>query len=52
LAARWPEAVPQANRAGLDRTAIRAAEPRLADVGAHRPHASDHVALVVTLPGL
>lgn len=49
LARRWPDAVPRALRAGLDRDAARAQEPRLADVGAHRPHASDHAALVLDL---
>lgn len=52
LARRWPEAAPEAVRAGLDRAATRAREPRLSDVGAHRPHASDHVALVVAFDGL
>lgn len=52
LAQRWPDAVPKAVRAGLDRTATRAREGRLPDVGGHRPHASDHVALVVEFEGL
>lgn len=52
LAERWPDAVPEPIRAGIDRKATRASEARLTDVGAHRPHASDHVALVVDLPGL
>lgn len=52
LAQRWPEAVPKAVRAGLDRTATRAHVSRLTDVGGHRPHASDHVALVVEFAGL
>ncbi len=51
LAARWPGAIPQAIRAGLDRDAGDG-QPRLEDVGALRPHASDHAALVLDLPGL
>jgi endonuclease/exonuclease/phosphatase family metal-dependent hydrolase len=51
LAQRWPETVPQALRAGLDRAATRAGVQRLADVGAHRPHASDHAALLLELAG-
>ncbi len=52
LAQRWPQAIPRALRAGLDRDAQRATTPRLPDVGAHRPHASDHAALVLDLEGL
>jgi len=52
LAARFPEAVPQVIRAGLDREAERYSGPRLAAVGEHRPHASDHAALAIDLPGL
>ncbi|MCW1933483.1 hypothetical protein [Pararhodobacter zhoushanensis] len=51
LAARWPDAVPQALRIGMSRDA-GGTQPRLADVGAARPHASDHAALVLDLPGL
>ncbi|GAB4266522.1 MAG: endonuclease [Pararhodobacter sp.] len=51
LARRWPDAVPQALRLGLGREAGGAAA-RLEDVGAHRPHASDHAALVLDLPGI
>jgi endonuclease/exonuclease/phosphatase family metal-dependent hydrolase len=50
LAARWPDAVPQVIREGLSREA--GPGPRLPQVGAHRPHASDHAALVVDFPGL
>jgi endonuclease/exonuclease/phosphatase family metal-dependent hydrolase len=50
LAARWPDAVPEVLREGLSRAA--GPGPRLAQVGEHRPHASDHAALVVDLPGL
>jgi hypothetical protein len=50
LAARWPEAVPQVIREGLSREAGPGL--RLPQVGEHRPHASDHAALVVDFPGL
>lgn len=52
LARRCHDAVPKALRAGLDRDAHRAAEARLEDVGPHRPHASDHAALVLDLDGV
>ncbi len=52
LAARWPEARPEIHRAGLDRDAARYAGARLPGVGRHRPHASDHAALSIALPGL
>lgn len=52
LAARWPDARPRYLRAGMEREADRYAGPRLPGVGLHRPHASDHAALVVDLPGL
>ncbi|MCA8929054.1 MAG: endonuclease/exonuclease/phosphatase family protein [Alphaproteobacteria bacterium] len=52
LAARFADAVPIILRAGLDREASRYAGPRLPGVGAHRPHASDHAAVVIDLPGL
>ena len=51
LAARWPLAVPQVVRAGMGRDA-GGAGARFEDVGARRPHASDHAALVLDLPGL
>lgn len=51
LAARWPDAVPHAIRVGMGRDA-GGVQPRLPDVGDHRPHASDHAALVLDLPGL
>jgi hypothetical protein len=50
LAARWPDAVPMVFREGLAREA--GPGPRLAQVGDHRPHASDHAGLVVEFPGL
>jgi len=52
LAAAWPEARPQALRAGLSRDAERYGGPRLADVGAHRPHASDHAPLLIAFDGM
>jgi len=52
LAQRWPDTVPHTLRAGLDRAAHRATEARLADVGPHRPHASDHSAIVLDLEDL
>jgi endonuclease/exonuclease/phosphatase family metal-dependent hydrolase len=52
LAARFPDAVPQIIRAGLDREASRYRGERFVAVGEHRPHASDHAALVIDLPGL
>lgn len=52
LAQRWPDAVPRVLRAGLDRAAHRATEARLVNVGAHRPHASDHAAIFVELVDL
>jgi len=51
LARRWPGAVPRAIRAGLGREA-GGAGVRFEDVGTRRPHASDHAALVLDLPGL
>ncbi len=51
LAARGPGAVPRAIRAGLSREA-GGRQPRLEDVGALRPRASDHAALVLDLDGL
>ncbi len=52
LAEAWPDAVPEVLREGLSREAGRAAGRRLPGVGDHRPHASDHAALVIDLPGL
>lgn len=52
LAARFPDARPVALREGLGFEAARHAGPRLPDVGAHRPHASDHALLVVSFAGL
>ena len=52
LARRWPHARPELVRAGLGREVSAFAGPRLAGVGRHRPHASDHAALVIDFPGL
>jgi len=52
LTQRWPDVIPRALRAGLDRRAIRSSDARLTDVGSHRPHASDHAAIVLDLDGL
>jgi len=39
-------------REGLGRESARYRGPRLAGVGTHRPHASDHAALAIDLEGL
>jgi len=52
LAAGWPLACPRVLRQGLSREAERFSGPRLPGVGHHRPHASDHAALIVAFPGL
>lgn len=52
LALLWPDVRPEILRIGLDRDAERYTGDRLSGVGAHRPHASDHAALVVDFPGL
>lgn len=52
LAAQWRDARPEILRIGLDRDAKRYTGDRLAGVGAHRPHASDHAAVVIDFPGL
>ena len=51
LARRWPAARPQIIRHGLGLEATAYDGPRLAGVGRHRPHASDHAALMIELPG-
>lgn len=50
LAQQWPDACPKIIRSGLALEAGKPAGPRLPGVGAHRPHASDHAALVLDLP--
>lgn len=52
LGARFAQARPVALREGLGHEAARHGGPRLPDVGAHRPHASDHALLMVDFPGL
>lgn len=52
LARRWPETVPRVVRIGLGREAARYGGPRADEVGDHRPHGSDHAALVADFPGL
>lgn len=52
LAARYPEAVPEILRRGLGHEAGPGQGARLERVGLHRPHASDHAALLLDLPGL
>lgn len=52
LAARWPDARPFLVRAGLRGQATRYSGPRFKGVGERRPHASDHAALAIDLPGL
>lgn len=52
LAHEWPMARPVVLREGLGRETGVGAGPRLPDVGDHRPHASDHAALVIDFPGL
>jgi len=49
LAARWPTAVPKVLRAGLGHEATRHQGAHLPGVGRHRPHASDHAALLLQL---
>lgn len=52
LARRWPDAVPAILREGMGAEATRVRGGRLPGVGRHRPHASDHAALVVAFDGL
>jgi len=52
LARAFPDAVPEVIREGLSLEARRHAGRHLPDVGHHRPHASDHAAIVVTFTGL
>ncbi len=51
LAARWPESMPVVLRSGLGFEATRHRAGHLPGVGRHRPHASDHAALLLSLPG-
>ncbi len=52
LARRWRDAIPIIVRKGLGTETKRFRGPRLAEVGEHRPHASDHAAVFIDLPGL
>lgn len=52
LAAGWPDARPRLVREGMGREAALYPGPRLHGVGEHRPHASDHAALMVEFAGL
>jgi len=52
LAARYPNTQPKVLRAGLAYEATRHKGEHLPGVGRHRPHASDHAALMLDLPGL
>ena len=52
LAQRWPDALPDVIRSGMGLEATRNEGPHLPLVGQHRPHASDHAAVAITLPGL
>jgi hypothetical protein len=49
LAAAYPHAMPRLVREGMGREAEAYPGPRLHGVGTHRPHASDHAAIVVDL---
>ncbi|PWE48226.1 endonuclease/exonuclease/phosphatase family protein [Thioclava sp. NG1] len=52
LAARYPDAVPRILRKGLGTEAASYQGERLPGIGRHRPHASDHAAVAIDLPGL
>ena len=52
LARRWPNAVPQIIRSGMGLETRRNTGPHLPGVGYHRPHASDHAAVVVEIDGI
>ncbi len=52
LARLYPDARPSVIRKGLGTEAARFRGARLGGVGMHRPHASDHSAVVLDLPGL
>lgn len=52
LAARWPKTIPRILRKGLGLESTRFRGPRLEGVGDHRPHASDHAAVVIDFDGL
>ncbi|SNS93287.1 endonuclease/exonuclease/phosphatase family protein [Tropicimonas sediminicola] len=52
LAAACPLAMPRLVREGMGREATAYPGPRLHGVGEHRPHASDHAAIMVDLEGI
>ncbi len=52
LARRCPDAVPRIIRSGMGLETRRNRGPHLPSVGHHRPHASDHAAVVVELEGI
>ena len=52
LAKQWPNAKPTVARMGLGEETARFQGLRLAGVGKHRPHASDHAAVVIDFAGL
>jgi len=52
LAERWPGSKPSVVRRGLGEEASRFEGTRFAAVGKHRPHASDHAAVVIDFAGL
>ena len=52
LANRFPDARPDILREGMSLETRRNKGPHLPGVGHHRPHASDHAALVIDFPGL
>lgn len=52
LAAAFPDSRPDVHREGLGLEARRHTGIHLPQTGRHRPHASDHAALVIEFPGL
>lgn len=52
IAIRWPDSRPQILRAGLDLSAKRYHGAHFKGVGMHRPHASDHAAIMIDFPEL
>lgn len=52
LARDWPDATPVLVREGMGRETGNGRARKLEGVGWHRPHASDHAAVVIEFPGL
>lgn len=52
LARRFADATPEIIRTGMSLQTHKNPGPHLPQVGHHRPHASDHAAVVIDLPGL